>query len=155
MIKIPQSVICPAPCAVLTIAQVLSCKYFHQLSLHKMSSFLYVCAHVQCHVNFIHHVELYFRFQHLITFPVQSQLWQNSQGEKSSSFFSGNIEIYILCKGRLPSKVVVRQRSSPVKGCLPSNVVFRHMSSSIKGGLPSNTSGARGTHPPPATPHRL
>ena len=40
-------------------------------------------------------------------------------------------------KGRLPSKVVFRQRSSSVKGRLPSKVVFRQRSSSIKGRLPS------------------
>ena len=47
----------------------------------KMSSFLYMCTHAQCRVNFIHHVEFYFRFQHLITLPVYSQLWHSSQGE--------------------------------------------------------------------------
>ena len=57
----------------------------------KMSSFLhlctcvmprtFLCAHAQCRVNFIHHVEFYFRFRHLITFPVYSQLWRSSQGE--------------------------------------------------------------------------
>merc|ERR1712208_209527 len=83
-----------------------------------MSSFLYMCTHAQCRVNFIHHVEFYFRFQHLITLPVYSQLWHSSQGEKSSSFCSGNIEIYILWKGRLLSKVVVNQRSSSVLYCI-------------------------------------
>ena len=47
----------------------------------KMSSFLYMCTHAQCRVNFIHHVDFYFRFQHLITLPVYSQLWHSSQGE--------------------------------------------------------------------------
>ena len=47
----------------------------------KMSSFLYMCTYAQCRVNFIHHVEFYFRFQHLITLPVYSQLWHSSQGE--------------------------------------------------------------------------
>ena len=49
----------------------------------EMSSFLYMCAHAQCRVNFIYHVdvEFYFWFQHLITFPVYSQLWRSSQGE--------------------------------------------------------------------------
>merc|ERR1712208_208507 len=90
-----------------------------------------MCTYAQCRVNFIHHVELYFRFQHLISLPVYSQFWHSSQGEKSSSFCSGNIEIYILWKGRLPSKVAFRQRSSSVKGRLPSKVVFR------QGRLPS------------------
>ena len=47
----------------------------------KMSSFLYMCTHAQCRVTSIHHVEFYFRFQHLITLPVYSQLWDSSQGQ--------------------------------------------------------------------------
>ena len=39
-------------------------------------------------------------------------------------------------KGRLPPKVVFRQRSSSNKGRLPSKVVFRQRSSSVKGCLP-------------------
>ena len=38
-------------------------------------------------------------------------------------------------KGRLPSKVIFRQRLSSVKGSLPSKVVFCQTSSSIKGCL--------------------
>ena len=102
-----------------------------------MLSFLYMCTHAQCRVNFIHHVEFYFRFRHLITFPVYTQLSHSSQGKKSSTFFSDNIEIYILWKGHLPSKVIFHQSSSSVKGRLPSKVVFRQRWSSIKGGLPS------------------
>ena len=34
-------------------------------------------------------------------------------------------------KGRLPSKVVSRQRSSSIKGRLPSKVLFRQRSSSV------------------------
>ena len=44
-------------------------------------------------------------------------------------------------KGRLPSKVILRQRSSFVKGLLRSKVVFHQSSSSVKGHLyfiPSN-----------------
>ena len=40
-------------------------------------------------------------------------------------------------KGRLPSKVVFRQRPSYIKGSLPSKVVFRQRLSSVKGHLPS------------------
>ena len=35
----------------------------------KMSSFC-MRVHVQCRVHYIHHAEFYFRFGHLITFPV-------------------------------------------------------------------------------------
>ena len=117
------------------------CKSFHvNLCLClciKMSSFLYMCSHAQCRVHFIHHVEFYFRFRHLITFPAYSQLWHSSQGEKSLTYFSGNTEIYILCKGHLLSKLVLRKRSSCVKGSLPSKFVFCQRSSSVKGCLPS------------------
>merc|ERR1712212_1049675 len=88
----------------------------------KMSSFLhlctcvmprtFLCAHAQCPVNFIHHVEFYFRFQHLITFPVYSQLWHTFMQRSSS------------VKGR------------PI-GCLLSKVVFRQIFSSMIGRLPS------------------
>ena len=40
-------------------------------------------------------------------------------------------------EGRLPSKVVLCQRSSSVKGCQPSKVVIRQRFSSVKGRLPS------------------
>ena len=40
-------------------------------------------------------------------------------------------------QSRVPSKVLFRQRSSPVKGRLPSKVVFRQRSSSFKSRLPS------------------
>ena len=41
-------------------------------------------------------------------------------------------------KGRLPSKVVFRQRLSSVKGCLPSKVIFHQRSSSVKSHLSIN-----------------
>ena len=48
----------------------------------KMSSFL--CVHGQCRVYYIYHMEFYFQFGHLITYPVWHQLLCGCRGEKSS-----------------------------------------------------------------------
>merc|ERR1712208_202215 len=96
----------------------------------KMSSFLHLCTCV---------MPRKFHSSCGTLFPVSTP--ENISGLQSVvtkqsrriviNIFSGNIEIYILCKGCLPSKVVVRQWSSSIKGHLPSKVVFRQRSSSI------------------------
>ena len=71
---IPQSGICPAPYMLrqCTVVFAWQCRFFC------------FCAHVQSRICYIYHVELYFRFRHLLSFPVKHQLWRGCHGEKSS-----------------------------------------------------------------------
>ena len=50
----------------------------------------WTCAHAQCRIHFFRHVEFYFRFRQLISFPVWGQLYCACLGEGSSTIFSGN-----------------------------------------------------------------
>ena len=72
--KMPQSGICPAPCGLRQCTSPLPplqyiCKAMHKSSMHENVIFS-LCAHGQCHVYYIYHVEFHFRFGHLITFRV-------------------------------------------------------------------------------------
>ena len=58
------------------------------LSMH--SRLFCLCAHVQCRVCYVYHVEFHFRFRRLVTFPVEYQLWRGCHSEKSSKKISGN-----------------------------------------------------------------
>merc|ERR1711954_60653 len=60
-----------------------------QLSLHENVVFFCLCAHVQCRVCYIYHVEFHFRFRHLLSFPVKHQLWSGCHGGRSSKKTSG------------------------------------------------------------------
>ena len=51
------------------------------------SRLLWTCAHAQCRIHFFHHVEFYFRFRHLISFPVWGQLYCACLDEESSIIF--------------------------------------------------------------------
>ena len=73
-IKIPQSGICPAPCALCQCTVVFAWK----------CCLCCLCAHVQCRVCYIYHVEFHFRFRFLLSFPVKHQLWSGCHCEKSS-----------------------------------------------------------------------
>ena len=58
--EIPQSGICPAPCVpcLFTVVFAWKCCLFC------------LCAHGQCRIYYIYHVEFHFRFRHLVSFPV-------------------------------------------------------------------------------------
>ena len=58
--EIPQSGICPAQCVLCLFRVVFASKY----------CLFCLCAHGQCRVHHIHHVEFHFRFRHLVSFPV-------------------------------------------------------------------------------------
>ena len=66
--------ICPAPCVLRQFTVVFAWK----------CRLLCLCAHGQCLVHHIYHVEFHFRFRHLLSFPVKHQLWSGCPGEKSS-----------------------------------------------------------------------
>ena len=72
--EIPQSGICPAPCALRQCTVVFAWK----------CCLFCLCTHVQCRVCYIYHVEFHFRFRRLLSFPVKHQLWSGCHGEKSS-----------------------------------------------------------------------
>ena len=76
----PQSGICPAPCVLRQCTVVFAWKC-HLFCL---------CAHVQCRVCYIYHVEFHFRFRRLLSFPVKHQLRSGCHGEKSSKKIPGN-----------------------------------------------------------------
>ena len=59
-LKTPQSGICSARCVLCqcTVVFAWECHFFC------------LCAHGQCHVYYIYHVEFHFRFRHLVWFPV-------------------------------------------------------------------------------------
>ena len=78
--KIPQSGICPAPCVHRQSTVIFAWKY----------RIFCLCAHVQCHICYIFHVEFHFRFRRLLSFTVKHQLWSGCHGERSSKKISGN-----------------------------------------------------------------
>ena len=80
-LKIPQSGICPAPCVLRQCTVVFAWK----------CRLLCLCMYVQCRVCYIYHVEFHVRFRHLVSFPVEHQLWCGCHGEKSSTKNSGNL----------------------------------------------------------------
>ena len=71
--KIPQSGICPAPCMLCQSTVVFAWK----------CHFFCFCAHVQCRLCYIYHVEIHFRFRHLVSFLAKHLLWSGCHGEKS------------------------------------------------------------------------
>ena len=117
-IKIPQSGICPAPCA------------FQQCA----SPFCFwVVLIVEVHLNFWGRLpSIKGRHPSIIVF------------HQSSSSLEGYLPFKVFfhqrsspIKGRLPSKVIFHWRSSSIEDRLPSRVVLHRSPSSIKGHLPS------------------
>ena len=48
-----------------------------------------LCAHVQCRLCYIYHVEFHFQLRRMLSFPVKHQLWSGCQGGRSSQKTSG------------------------------------------------------------------
>ena len=56
-----------------------------QSSLHKN---VCLCAHVQCRVCYIYHVEFHFRFRRRVSFLVKHQLNTNARGRPLARFLA-------------------------------------------------------------------
>ena len=118
--KIPQSGICPAPCAFQQCASPFSfwgrphCRLPSKVVFHQRMSSIKDC----------------------LPSKVVFHQWSSSnEGYLSSKVVFHHRSTSI--EGRLPSNVVFHQRSSSIEGRLSSKVVFHHRSSSIKGHLPA------------------